>query len=167
MELLKTSTDWARTELFSTSLFIVFGVAFLLVSIAFWQVGKTDIAKAYIIPTLVAGALLLIIGLGLTYTNNSRIVEFEQAYNANVQTFIDSEIARAEATLKEYKTVVFTAIPLIISVCALLLIFMSAPVWRASLITTIAMLAIILLVDGTAHGRMEVYYDKLMAAKTL
>lgn len=165
MELLKTSTDWAKTEVFSTSFFILFGILFLLASICFWQLGKTDIAKAYIIPTTVAGVLLLTIGIGLTYTNNSRITEFETAYNSNAAAFVESEIARAESTLNEYRTVVFTAIPLIIAVCALLIIFINTPIWRASLITTIAMMVVILLIDGTAHARIEAYYEQLIAVK--
>lgn len=165
MELLKTSTDWAKAEVFSTSFFILFGIVFLLASIGFWQLGKTDIAKAYIIPTAVAGVLLLIIGLGLTYTNKSRITEFETAHNTNAAAFVESEIERAESTLKEYKTVVFTAIPLIIAFCALVIIFVNTPIWRASMITTIAMMAVILLIDGTAHNRIEAYYEQLVTVK--
>ena len=32
MDILKTATDWARTEVFSTSFFIVFGIIFLALS---------------------------------------------------------------------------------------------------------------------------------------
>lgn len=40
----------------------------------------TEWAKAYVFPTLVAGILLMIIGIGLVYTNVNRITEFEAAY---------------------------------------------------------------------------------------
>ena len=79
----------------------------------------------------------------------------------NAETFLDSEISRSEATLKEYRTIVFKVIPIIIIVAALLIIFLSTPTWRAISITTIAMLIVILLVDGTAHSRIEAYYKKL------
>nr|WP_313777836.1 MULTISPECIES: hypothetical protein [unclassified Allomuricauda] len=79
---------------------------------------------------MVAGALLLTIGLGLFFTNKSRIKTFETAYNENPTTFVESEIARTESTLKEYKTVVFTAIPLIIAACALVILLVSIPIWR-------------------------------------
>ncbi len=65
METLKAATDWVKAELFSTPFFILFGLVFMAVSLGFWKLGKTDMARAYIIPTLVAGVLLLIIGLGL------------------------------------------------------------------------------------------------------
>jgi hypothetical protein len=164
MDILKTAIDWAKAEVFSTSFFIVFGVIFVLANIGFWQLAKTDMAKAYIIPTLVAGSLLLIIGLGLFFTNKSRITQFETAYNNDATAFVESEIARVESTLKEYQTIVFKAIPFIIVVAALLIVFIDKPVWRASAITTIAMLVVILLIDGTAKARIDVYSEQLELA---
>lgn len=51
MDILKLATDWAKAEVFSTSFFIVFAVVFLIASLGFWQLGKTDLARAYIFPT--------------------------------------------------------------------------------------------------------------------
>ncbi|MDA9773722.1 hypothetical protein N9B82_02085 [Saprospiraceae bacterium] len=157
MEILKVATEWAKAEVFSTRFFILFALLFIIASIGFWQLGKTDIARAYIIPTLIAGVLLLTIGLGLFYTNKGRISEFETAFNTDPSAFIESEIARTESTLKEYKTVVFKAIPIIIIIAALLIIFINTPTWRAISITTIALMIVILLIDGMAHARIETY----------
>lgn len=167
MDILKTATDWAKAELFSTPFFILFGVLFILASIGFWQLGKTDMAKAYIIPTLVAGVLLMTIGLGLFFTNKSRITQFETAYNNDASAFVASERVRAEATLKEYRTIVFKAIPIIIIICSLVILFIDKPIWRASMITTIAMLVVILLVDGTAKARIDNYNEQLKAVEKL
>lgn len=161
MDILKLATEWAKAEIFSTRFFIIFAILFLVASIGFWQFGKTELARAYIIPTLVAGILLLIIGSGLQYANIQRVTQFEKDYNADAVAFIQSEISRAEATLKEYNTVVFKAIPIIIIAAALLIIFVPTPLWRAISITTIAMLIVILLVDGTAYARMDAYYKGL------
>ena len=60
MDLLKLSIEWAKAEVFSTRFFIFFSIGFLIASVGFWQLGKTDLAKAYVIPTLIAGILLLI-----------------------------------------------------------------------------------------------------------
>lgn len=166
MDILKTATDWAKDELFSTPFFILFGMIFIASSLGFWQLGKTDIAKAYIIPTLVAGTLLVVIGLGLFFTNKSRITQFETAYNTDASAFVASEIERAENTLKEYKNVVFTAIPLILVACSLVLLFVNTSGWRASMITTMAMLIVILLIDGAAHARIDAYYKKLLSIET-
>ena len=161
MEILKTATDWAKAEIFSSSFFIVFGVVFVAVSIGFWQLGKTDLAKAYIIPTAVAGVLLLTIGIGLVYANKSRISSFVEDFNKDAPAFVQSEIERVDGTLKEYKTVVFTAIPLIIIAFALILFFVNTPTWRAISITTIALMVIILLVDSNANARVEAYKKQL------
>ena len=166
MDILKLATEWAKAEVFSTKFFIYFAILFLIASIGFWQLGKSEIARAYIIPALVAGILLLTIGLGLFFTNKARITNFEIAYQEDASLFINSEIKRAEATLKEYNTVVFKAIPIIIIICALLIIFMNTPTWRATSITTIAMLIVILLIDGTAHSRIDTYYKQLKVVES-
>ena len=105
MELLNLSTEWAKNEVFSTRFFILFAILFLIASFGFWQLGKTDIAKGYIIPMLVAGLLLMTIGLGLFYTNKTRINQFKQDFNSNATSFYESEIKRTESTLKEHKGV--------------------------------------------------------------
>ena len=160
MELLHLSTEWAENEVFSTRFFILFAILFFIASLGFWQLGKTDLAKAYIIPTFVAAILLLVVGLGLFFTNKSRIKQFSEEYNANSISFYESEIERTESTLKEYK-VVFKVIPILIIVTALLILFFNSATIRAVSITTIAMLIIVLLIDGTAHSRIESYNKSL------
>ena len=162
MELLKLATEWAKAEVFSTRFFILFAILFLIASAAFWQLGKTDLAKAYILPTLVAGVLLMTIGLGLFFTNKTRIIQFEKEFYTNENNFFQSEIERSESTLKEYN-VVFKVIPILMIIAAIAIMFINTPTWRAISITTIAMLTVILLVDGTAHSRIEAYYKNLKA----
>ena len=160
MELLHLSTEWAENEVFSTRFFILFAILFFIASLGFWQLGKTDLAKAYIIPTSVAAILLLVVGLGLFFTNKSRIKQFSEEYNANSISFYESEIIRTESTLKEYE-VVFKIIPILIIVAALLILFFNSTTIRAISITAIAMLIIVLLIDGTAHSRIESYNKSL------
>lgn len=160
MELLKLATDWAKSEVFSTRFFIVFALLFLVASIGFWQLSKTELAKAYFIPSLVAGLLLMTIGLGLFYTNKSRITAFEKAFHKNAISFYQSEMERTEATLKEYK-VVFKVIPILIIITALVLLLVQTPTWRAFSITAMAMLIVILLIDGTAYARIADYNKEL------
>ena len=165
MEILKAATEWAKSEVFSTKFFILFGIIFVIASIGFWQLAKTDLAKAYIIPTLVAGVLLMTIGIGLLYTNITRVSSFAADYNKDASAFVKSEIVRVESTLNEYDTIVFKVIPIIIIVAALLIIFVNTPMWRAISITTIAMLVVILLIDGTAYARISDYNQKLLAVE--
>ena len=161
MDILKSATDWAKAEVFSSTFFILFGALFVAASIGFWQLGKTDIAKAYLFPTLVAGILILSVGLGIFFANKSRITSFAAAYNSDASAFVESEIARTEKSSNEYKTIVFKIIPLIITACALVIIFNDKPIWRASMITTIAMMVVILLVDSNANARLESYKTQL------
>ena len=41
------------------------------------------------------------------------------------------------------------------------MIFFASPIWRASLITTILMLGVVLLVDGNAGARIGEYQNQL------
>ena len=160
MEILKLATEWAKAEVFSTRFFIFFAIGFLIASVGFWQLGKTDLAKAYIIPTLVAGLMLMTIGIGLFYTNKSRITQFEKAFNSDATAFYQSEIERSESTLKQF-IVVFKVVPILIIVAALLILFINTPTWRAISVTTISILNVILLIDGNAQSRIKNYHKEL------
>lgn len=162
MDILKAATDWAKDELISTPFFILAGTLFLAISLGLWQVGKTDLARAYIVPMLVAGSLLTIIGLGLFFTNKARIDQFKIDHSENPIAFVEAELARTNATLLEYKNVVFTGIPVIIGICVGILFFVSAPRWRATIITSISMLSVILFIDGLAHARISEYRQQLL-----
>lgn len=164
MDILKTAIDWTKAEMFSSAFFILFGVVFLVASFGFWQLGKTDMSRAYVIPTLVAGALLLIIGVVIFLPSMSRVTSFETAFNNDAAAFIQTEIARADRVLNEYRIAVYMVIPLIVVVSALLLIFLQGPIWRASLVTVIAMMGVIFMIDTNANARLEIYRGQLSEA---
>ncbi|MBB3710912.1 hypothetical protein FHS00_000465 [Limimaricola variabilis] len=54
----------------------------------------------------------------------------------------------------------FRIIPLTTAVCAPAIPCFESPLWRASLITTIAMVAVILVIDTNANARLEAYRGK-------
>ena len=164
MEILKVAIEWAKGEVFSSKFFIFFALLFLMGSIGFWQLGKTETARAYIWPTLVAGVLLLAVGVGILIANTSRITSFANDYESDATAFVKSEIVRTEKSMGEYKTIVFKVIPVIIIVAALLIVFMDKPLWRAISITTIAMMTVILLVDSNANTRIQSYHEQLKLA---
>jgi len=161
MEILKIAIEWAKAEVFSARFFIFFGLLFLTASIGFWQLGKTEMAKSYIIPMLVCGGFLLAVGLGIFIANTSRVTSFAAAYEKDPKAFVKSEITRTEKSLGEYRTIVFKIIPFMIVAAALLIFFVDKPGWRAAAITTIAMLAVILMVDSNAKSRIEDYRSQL------
>ena len=162
MDILRAATDWAKAEVFSSQFFIFFGVLFVLGSIGFWQLGKTEVARAFIIPMVVAGVLILAVGLGIFFTNKSRVTSFEEAYSKDAQAFVKSEIVRTKKSMNEYQTIVFKVIPFIILAAALLILISDKPMWRAISITTIAMMMVILLVDNNANARLEDYNEQLL-----
>lgn len=165
MDVLKTATEWSKAEMLSSSVFIFFGLIFLIASLSFWQLGKTDVAKAYIIPMLVVGTLLMILGVGLVASVQWRASGFSTALEADASAFVAAEILRAEKTIDGYKTAVFLVMPVIIAISAVLIIFLNSPLWRASLISIIAMMAVIIFVDSNASARLEAYKSKLQQAQ--
>ena len=164
MDILKAANDWAKAEVFSSQFFILFGIVFLVASIGFWRLGKTEVAKAFIVPMIVAGTLLSVIGLGLLFANKSRIANFPNAYNSDAAAFVKSEIIRTEKTINEYQLIVFKVIPLIVLIAALLIVFIDNPNWRAIGITTIAMMVVIMLIDINAKARIEAYNQQLIGS---
>ncbi|MEO1515050.1 MAG: hypothetical protein AAFV95_08550 [Bacteroidota bacterium] len=165
MDILKTANNWAKAEVFSSMFFIVVGILFVLAAIGFWQLGKTELAKAFVVPISVAAVLLLIIGAGLVYSNQSRIAEFPTAYEQDASAFVQSEIARAEKTMAEYQMIVFKIVPLIIVLAAFVIAFVGKSSWQAIGMTTIALMIAILLIDSNANARMETYHQQLTLAE--
>ncbi|WP_417522472.1 hypothetical protein [Marinovum sp.] len=164
MDILKTATDWAKAEMLSNSVFILFGALFLAASVAFWQIGRTEMARAYVFPMLVAGGLLLILGAGLLYGTWTALAGFAPSAAQDSPGLVASEIARADRTIAQYSTAVFKVIPLLIITAAALIMVLKGPGWRAGLITTIAFLSVVMLVDTNAIWRLEDYRQKLLQA---
>ena len=166
MDILKTATDWTRAEALSSAFFLLFAFAFLLSSLGFWQMGRTEVARAYVVPMLVAGGLLLALGGGLFVQSQVKLAGLAAAYDAGASGFVAGEIAHARRGLNNYRVAVFRLFPAIIAACALLIPFLASPVGRACLITAIAMLAIVLVIDTNADARLEAYREQLAAAAT-
>ena len=163
MDILKTATEWAKAEVFSSLFFILFGLMFVLATVGFWQLGKTEVAKSFIFPTLVAGILILTVGIGIFYANKTRVNTFKTDFQADASTFVKSEITRTEKSMTEYKNVVFKIIPIIIAIAALLIIFVDKPIWRAISTTTIAMMVVIIFIDSNANARLKDYHKELVS----
>jgi len=165
MEIIKFATDWAKAEVFSARFFILFGLLFLAASYGFRQLGKTEMAKAYIVPSLVAGLVILAVGVGIFFANKSRISSFKEAYKNNPTEFAETELKKKKKIMGEYRNIVFKIIPFIIVVAALTIVFVDKPLWRAAAITTIAMMLVILLVDSNANAHVINYHKQLMLEK--
>lgn len=164
MNILKTALEWTRTEILSSALFAAFGILFLLASFCFWQFGKADLTRAYIIPLFVTGIVLVILGIGLIVPNYLRLSSFPEAFNADAARFISDELARVEKTMRGYDNAVFRVIPAIIIGAAVLLMIAKSLLWQASAISVIAMMAVIAVIDSNANARLFVYKAELQKA---
>ncbi len=71
---------------------------------------------------------------------------------------------RAETVLRQYAIAVFRVIPMIVAACAVVLVFVDGPQWRGALVTTIAMMSVILPIDSNANARLQVYQSALEQA---
>lgn len=163
MDILRTSTEWARAELLSNGILILFSMMFLGASLLFWLRWETDMAKAFVLPMLVAGILMLILGMGLFYGTWQSLSGFEPALAEDESGFVAAEIERLDKTMAQYRAAVFKVIPLMIAAAAVLIVVSQDPGWRAALITAIVFLSLVLLIDSNANARLEVYKAKLVS----
>ncbi len=157
MDILNISTQWARDEIFSSKFFVVIAIIFIAVAIGFWQLGKSELAKSFVIPMLVCGALIMIIGIGLIYNNTARLRMFEEEYNRDRVEFVESELSRTASTIVQTKTIIYLWIPILIIIAALGLILLDSPRYRAFFITVIAMMLVLMFVDSNSCSRIVSY----------
>ncbi len=165
MDIVKAASDWARFEMLAAAVFAAFGCAFLMAGLGFRQWGMTDLARACVIPMLVAGVLLLILGVGLFLPARARLAAVPAGFASDSAAFLAAELGRADKVLIDYRVAVFRVFPAIIALCALAIPVLEAPYWRTSLITAIAMFAVLLLVDSTANARLQSYVAELVVAR--
>ncbi|WP_299627168.1 hypothetical protein [uncultured Tenacibaculum sp.] len=165
MELLKFAIEWTKDEISSSKIFILFGILFMSASIGFWQLGKTEIAKAFIYPILIAGILLLMTGFGFYFSNKSRLSNIESNYSGNPSAFVESEIVKTEKIMNSYENIAFKIFPAIIAIAALLIISTDKAIWRAICITVIAFLTVLLVLDINANARIKNYHKELKQIK--
>jgi membrane protein YdbS with pleckstrin-like domain len=161
MDILKMSTDWAKEEVFSAKITLLLGLLFFAAAIGFWQLGKTAVAKAFVWPMLVAGIVIIAVSAGLYFANKPRITQFETAYNADTKAFVQTEIARTAKSQHEL-AVVFKILPIIIIAAALLIIFVNTPFWRASAVTIITLITVLMLIDSNTNARNTAYHQQLL-----
>lgn len=164
MDILKTSTDWAKAELWSNGFFALFGVMFVVASLLFWLRGETDMARAFVLPMFAAGVLILILGGGLFYGTLKSLAGFAPAIAEDRAGFVASEIERVDRTVAQYGTAVFKVMPLMIAGAAMMIVFVHNPGWRAAFITAIVFLGLIMLIDSNANARLEAYKTTLVSA---
>ncbi|MDH7460517.1 hypothetical protein QEG73_04485 [Chitinophagaceae bacterium 26-R-25] len=161
MDILKLSTEWAKAELFSSKIVLLFSVIVLLSAAGFAVWGKTVMAKAFVVPMIVAGLFMVAVSIGLYAANKPRVEQFEKEYSANADSFIKKEIARTTKSQGELK-MVFKILPAIIIVAAILLMLFPSANWRAITVTLITTAAFLMIVDSHTDARNNAYREQLI-----
>ncbi|SRR5258706_5642719 len=164
MDIIKLSTDWAKAEVFSAKIVLLFSGIEIVAAIGFWILGKTATAKAFGWPLLVAGLFLVAVGTGLFFTNNPRIERFERLYNNDPKAFVQEEIQRTAKSQKELRNV-FKILPAIIIFAAILILLTPASLWRAIAITMMVTAAFLMVVDSNTGARNTAYHSQLSVVK--
>lgn len=144
----------------------LFSIIVLLSAVGFALWGKTAMAKAFVIPMIVAGLFLVSIGIGLYTSNKPRIEQFKNEYNTDANSFVQKEIARTTKSQSDFIKV-FKVLPAIIIVAAILLLFSPSFNWRAIAITLIALCAFLMIVDSNTEARNNIYRETLLKFETV
>ena len=162
MEVIKAASEWAKAEMVSAIIFMLVGTSYMATSLGLWQWANSTLAKALIVPLLVAGALLLGAGISFYLSNKTKLSTFETVYKANPSEWLSSEMARTEKTINTYQNVALKVFPGVILLAVLVFIFVPIPLVRAISIALIAFLAALVLLDSQALKRMNTYHDHLV-----
>ena len=159
MDILKIATDWAKIELISNAVFVLASIIFLSVSFALQTYARESHFSTYSLPFLIAAILLLILGAGLFFSTWQHSINLE--FQQDKALFIQAELTRAEKTISQYKLAVYMIFPALglISFC-IVLVFQNDQV-RASAVTSVIVLLILIIVDTAAKERLVKYTKDL------
>lgn len=160
MDIVKLSTEWARSEVFSAKIIALLSIVVLLTAVGFFYFGKTQMARAFIIPMLVSGVFLVAVSAGLYFANQPRIEKFEKEFIENPKDFVQKEIQRTEKSNNDFK-LVFQILPLLAIVGSLLIFFLKNPHWKAIGIVLVLLSALLMLIDANTAARNDNYLNEL------
>ena len=164
MDILKLSTDWAKSEVFSSKIVWLFSLIELSAALGFWFFGRTPMARSFIWPLFTAGLLIAFVGAGLYFANNPRIDRFQQEYRLDPNAFVQSEIQRT-AKSKGELALVFRIIPAIIILSAAVILLLPGAVPRAISVAVILNTAFLMVVDSNTEARNNIYHYEISTLK--
>ena len=91
MEIISSSLQWCKGEIFEGRLYLLFGLCVCLLAFIYWKAGSTAFAKTMFLPFLLVGLLASGTGLGLMFSNEKRTLDYQQAYDASPSEFLARE----------------------------------------------------------------------------
>lgn len=160
MEFITHTINWIKGEMFEASIIGIFGTLVVLSGIAFWKFGVTPTAKSLILPLIVVGVIFISSGVSMYFSNQKRLVEYQQNYQENKTEFIQQEKERVENFQYMYN------ISKILATVGFLVALIAFWFTKSSTFQGIAIgLAIFgftsLVIDFFSEERASIYYDKI------
>lgn len=162
MEIITSSLQWCKGEIFEGRLYLLFGICVCLLAFIYWKTGSTAFAKAMFLPFLLVGLLASTTGLGLIFTNEKRTIDYQQAFETSPSDFIASEKTRTEDFIKWYPYTMYGMSALIIAGIALFL-FLPTANGRASGLAIILLGFSILFLDHFSEERAHRYHTQIIS----
>jgi NhaP-type Na+/H+ and K+/H+ antiporter len=160
MKLIEYTTQWAKGEIFEGMCIAVLGVLTLVCTVLIWKYGTTINAKALVTPSLVIGLLFSAMGSFMMYSNNNRIAEFENAYQANPIEFTQAEKTRVEAFQILYPiSLAISTISFLLTILAFSL--SENPTFHAIGIALSVVGLALVVIDYFSKERGLIYYDHI------
>ena len=161
MKLVEYSIQWAKGESFEGMCIAIAGILTLICSLLIWKFGSTVNAKSLLIPAFVLGILFSTMGSFMLYSNNKRITEFQRAYQADSEEFIQDEKKRVEGFQFMYPTsLAISAVCFLITVLAFA--YSKNPTFHAiGIVLTVFGMSLII-IDYFSKERAQIYYEQIL-----
>lgn len=163
MELIEHTINWSKGEILESTITGIGGLLLLVSGIIFWKFGDTANAKALVLPLVIVGLLIIAAGSFGVASNKAKINRFQQEYQKNPFSFVQSEKERVEGFDNIFKYSYPGAIILVIAGAILFFLFQSPNIKAISL--TLMLLGLIAyFIDFFAAERAEIYYHEILKA---
>ena len=163
MNFLDYSNAWIKGELFEAAIIVFASIAILASALLFWKYGTTPAAKSLVLPLLAVGLISSASGIGMLWSNNQRLVEFESHYSQDAAGFIEAEKQRVEKFLPWYSQIKI-AITVIFAIAMLIFLVTNNVILHGVGIGIILFGFSVLMIDHFSQARAETYYVQIEKA---
>lgn len=161
MNIIEHSIAWAKGEQFEGMCIAVGGILSIVLAILLWKFGTTINAKSLVIPTLVFGLLLTLMGGFMIYSNGQRQHDFQQSYEKNSIEFTQQEKMRVEDFQFMYPTSL--AISVVCFLTTLIaFVWSNNPNFQAIGIVLSVFGLSLIIIDFFSKERAAIYYEQIL-----
>lgn len=161
MEFIEHTIAWCRGEIFEGRMLALFGLVIVTLALVFWRFGSTPSARAMYVPLLLVGALSLVVGVSMSFTNQARINTYTSTFSENPDEFVQTERTRTEAFIKWYPYTMYTFSVVIILGLGVFL-WKPTPLGRAIGLATVLLGLAVLFLDHFSEERAERYHTQII-----